>query len=98
MTAPLADSAAATAATATGVDGVTTAVIVDEQQYDDHQQNPVAVVAAKQVTQTHTYTPFILIVCARPELVKEMYITPEICLYFIRKRRRVYVSVQAVYR
>ena len=42
--------AAATAATA----AVIAAVLVDEQQNDDDEQDPGAIVAAKQVSQTHT--------------------------------------------
>ena len=53
--------AAATAATAVtrGVgSGVATAVtLVDEQKNDDDQQNPVAIVPAEQIAQTHVIHP-----------------------------------------
>lgn len=54
--------AAATAATAV-VHGVgstvaTAATVIDQQQNDDHQQDPVAVIAAEQITQTHIATSF----------------------------------------
>lgn len=48
--------AAATAATAVvgGIGaGATAATVIDQQQNDDSQQDPVAVTAAEQVTQTH---------------------------------------------
>ena len=51
-------AAAATAVVVVG-DGVgvataTTAAVLHQQQHDDDQQDPVAVVAAEQITQTHT--------------------------------------------
>ena len=54
---PLGHLAAATAAATVtrGVgSGVATAVtVIDQQQNDDDEQDPVAIVAAEQVTQTH---------------------------------------------
>ena len=50
-------SVATTAATATTTAIVITVIIVDQQENDDDEQDPSAIVAAEQVTQTHSFHP-----------------------------------------
>lgn len=45
---------AAATATATIVTGVVTVAIIDQQQDNDDEQDPGAVITTKQVSQTHT--------------------------------------------
>ena len=68
------------AATTTAIVGVThvtatTAIIIDQQQNDDDEQDPVAIAATEQITQTHSFHPLTLSkYVARGQVVQKNFV------------------------